>query len=423
MTRGQKKLHRGSQAQRHSPLSKFARNLRGAWKELELPTADATVVVGVSGGADSTALLLALDELIKNNKLSVKLVVAHLDHGLRRDSASDARWVTKLAKDLGYEVVVGKAQLKTPAGKRLTNLEQAARTRRYDFLLKTANKKESNVVLTAHTLDDQAETVLLRLLRGSAAEGLSGTQAVRNLKTGSPVKLARPLISWARRSDTEDYCRLMGVDFRVDEMNDDETFSRVKVRKQLLPLMATFNNRIVEALSRTASLLNEDAAVLSAQAGELLKLATVAQTSNSPGNIETNLPSLSVKVLLQAPAAVRRRALREWLNQTRGNLQRLEMNHLVAVEKLLTGRGGSVAELPGNFSVMRNGQFLKVFSSKGEALEGRQTARPVLQRQTGKSVLPRQTGKSVLPRQTGKSVLQRKKGLKKRAATSKILGR
>lgn len=360
---------------------------------MDLPTNDATVVVGVSGGADSTSLLLALDELIKNDKLQVNLVVAHLDHGLRKESASDARWVTNLSKELGHQVVIGKAQLQTAGGKRVANLEQAARTKRYDFLFKTANKHKSQLVLTAHTLDDQAETVLLRLLRGSAAEGLSGTPPVRTIKDGSPVKLARPLVSWARRSDTEDYCRSLGVEFRVDEMNDDETFSRVKVRKQLLPLMASFNDRIVEALSRTASLLAEDATVLSDQAGELLKLAIGSSNNNQSANIETKLPALNVKVLLQSPAAVRRRALRQWLGEARGNLQRLEMSHLLAVEKLLTGRGGSVIELPGSFRVTRNGQFLKVFSSKS----GAANVRP-----------------------TGRSVPVKKKALKKSAAASKI---
>lgn len=376
---------------RRPALSKFAKNLRAAWTEMALPTNNAAVVVGVSGGADSTTLLLALDELIRNDKLQLELVVAHLDHGLRKSSAADARWVTQLAKELGYKVVIGKAQLKTPAGEPVANLEQAARLKRYDFLLRTANRNKAEVVLTAHTLDDQAETVLLRLLRGSAAEGLSGTLAVRPIKDGSPVKLARPLVSWARRSDTEEYCRILGVEFRVDEMNDDETFSRVRIRKQLLPLMESFNNRIVEALGRTASLLGEDATALSDQAGELLKLATGGQ--DQPGNSETKMPALNVKVLLQSPAAVRRRALRQWLADGRGNLNRLEMSHLLAVEKLLTGRGGSIVELPGSFRVTRIGQFLKVFNSESEAVKSPPTQ---------------------------KSGASRKKGLKKRAAASKI---
>ncbi len=360
---------------------------------MALPTNNAAVVVGVSGGADSTALLLALDELIRNDKLHFELVVAHLDHGLRKSSAADARWVTQLAKELGYKLVSGKAQLKTPAGEPVANLEQAARLKRYDFLLRTATRNKAEVVLTAHTLDDQAETVLLRLLRGSAAEGLSGTLAVRPIKEGSPVKLARPLVSWARRSDTEECCRILGVEFRVDEMNNDETFSRVRIRKQLLPLMESFNNRIVEALGRTASLLGEDATALSDQAGELLKLATGSDTNDQTENVETKLPALNVKVLLQAPAAVRRRALRQWLADGRGNLNRLEMSHLLAVEKLLTGRGGSIVELPGSFRVTRIGQLLQIFNSEPEAVKGPPTQ---------------------------KSGARPKKGLKKPAAASKI---
>lgn len=325
------------------------------------------MVVAVSGGADSSALLLALEELIKQGKLRLKLVVAHLDHGLRDDSKKDALWVSRLAKDLGFDVVVGRANLKlarskTKTSKAVGNLEQAAREARYEFLHRTAGKLRSEYVLTAHTLDDQAETILMRLLRGSAAEGLSGTPPVRELARGSQVKLVRPLLAWARRSETEDYCRRRQIDFRVDEMNDDETFSRVRIRKQLLPLMKSFNNRVVEALSRTATLLNEDALALSAEARGLLELA-----AESPGkNSETRLPSLSVSVLLQSPAAVRRRALREWILRSRGDLKRVEMVHLIAVEKLLEGeRGGRVAELPGGMQVTRRRGMLGLSHKKG----------------------------------------------------------
>jgi tRNA(Ile)-lysidine synthase len=318
----------------------------------------------VSGGADSSALLLGLEELMKQRKLSVNLVVAHLDHGLRDNSKKDAQWVSRLAKEMGFDVMVGRTNLKIAGSKTKKageNLEQAARKARYEFLHKTAGKVGSEYVLTAHTLDDQAETVLMRLLRGSAAEGLSGTPSIRELKRGSQVKLVRPLLAWARRSDTEDHCRLRHVDFRVDEMNDDERFSRVRVRKQLLPLMKTFNNRVVEALSRTASLLNEDALALADEANRLLELAT-----EKPGNNgETNSPSLSVSILLQWPAAVRRRALREWILRARGNLNRVEMVHLVAVEKLLKGeRGGRVAELPDGMKVTRRRGMLELANKK-----------------------------------------------------------
>jgi tRNA(Ile)-lysidine synthase len=239
-------------------VSAFAAQLLEQWRRLALPTSEAAIVIAVSGGADSTALLLALDELIKADKLRLSLTVGHLDHGVRSDSRKDAQWVKALAKRLGCAVVVARANLKAPSGakKKSENLEQAAREARYQFLFKTAVKRHADYVLTAHTLDDQAETILMRLIRGSAAEGLSGTPAIRKLKSDANVLLVRPLLAWAHRGDTEDYCRLHQIDFRLDEMNEDEGFSRVRVRKQLLPLMKSFNNRVVEALSRTASHLN-----------------------------------------------------------------------------------------------------------------------------------------------------------------------
>lgn len=341
-------------------LSVFAANLLEQWRRLELPTSESNIIVAVSGGADSTALLLGLDELVKQDKLRVSLLVAHLDHGLRAASRKDAQWVKQLAKELGADVAVGRANLKVESEKN-ENLEQAARTARYEFLLRTAKKKSATYVLTAHTLDDQAETILLRLLRGSAAEGLSGTPAIRELQRGSNILLVRPLLAWARHSDTEDYCRLRQIDFRVDEMNEDETFSRVRVRKQLLPLMKSFNNRMVETLSRTASLLNEDASALADEADRLLVLAQVR-----PKNTETKSHLLDVSVLLQKPAAVRRRALREWILRARGDLKRLEMVHLVAVEKLLSGdRGGRIAELPGGMTVTRKRGMLELSNKKG----------------------------------------------------------
>jgi len=344
-------------------LSSFATELLEQWRRLDLPVSDTNIVVAVSGGADSTALLYGLDELIKADKLRLNLIVGHLDHGLRPGSRKDALWVKQMAKGLGCDVVAGRANLNATPNlrKKSENLEQAARKARYEFLFKTAVKKRADYVLTAHTIDDQAETILMRLLRGSAAEGLSGTPAIRELKSGSSVLLARPLLAWAQRGDTESYCRQRQIDFRLDEMNDDEAFSRVRVRKQLLPLMKSFNNRVVEALSRTASLLNEDAEALADEADRLLELALV-----DPKNIETKVPSLSVSVLLQSPAAVRRRALREWILRSRGDLKRLEMVHLVAVEKLLEGdRGGRVAELPDGLKVTRKRGTLELSGKKG----------------------------------------------------------
>jgi len=333
-------------------LNQFARMLLAEWRKLRLPLSEETIVVAVSGGADSTALLLAIEELKSQHKLYLQVCVAHLDHRLRKSSAKDAKQVSDLAAKLGFRTVIGRSKVADNARTTRDNLEQAARKARYAFLERTARRVSANYVLTAHTMDDQAETVLLRLMRGSAGYGLGGMEALRSLAPNSSIKLVRPIL-WARRIETEDYCRLRRTEFLSDEMNDDQTFARVRVRKQLLPLMQSFNNRVVEALSRTAAQLREDGAVLFNDSGALLRQAVV---SNQQSGVETETatPALDVKVLANAPPALRRRALREWLSEARGSTRRLEMVHLVAVEKLLEGNaGGHVIELPGGGRVRR----------------------------------------------------------------------
>jgi tRNA(Ile)-lysidine synthase len=194
-------------------------------------------------------------------------------------------------------------------------------------------------------------------MRGSGDLGLGAMDAIRTLNQNSKVSLVRPLL-WARRADTVDYCRSRRTEFIVDEMNNDESFTRVKVRKQLLPLMQSFNNRIVEALSRTAGLLREDGEHLLNTADELLVRASVK--SENPDD-KTKLPVLDVKVLINAPAPLRRRALRQWVVSARGTARRLELVHLLAVEKLLEkDAGGKTVELPGGARVTRKRGLLHI---------------------------------------------------------------
>src|SRR5205085_5461847 len=135
----------------------------------------------------------------------------------------------------------------------------------------------AGLVLTAHTLEDQAETLLLALVRGSGAQGLGGMRAARALDEAQPrVLLVRPLLGWARRAETARYCQARGVAVRADAMNEDERFARVRVRRRLLPLLEELNPRVVAALARTADLLRADAQALEAQAALLLHTARAA---------------------------------------------------------------------------------------------------------------------------------------------------
>jgi len=354
----------------------FARRLCEEWRRLGLPGgSDSRVVAAVSGGADSTALLLALDESIKSGKLSFELLVAHLDHGLRGEVGdSDARFVAGQATRLGYGLETGFADVGARARETGDNLEQAARRERYEFLGRAARSFGAGVVVTAHTLDDQAETVLLALVRGAGADGLGGMSPARTLDDKTPpVSLARPLLSWARRVDTEDYCRARGVEWRADALNEDERFARVRVRRKLLPLLETFNPGAARVLARTAELLREDSAALEAEAARLLAAASdetvepfaeggrhlAGDAQDVAGDAPPAAWPLRVDALAGAPPALRRRAIRLWLARGRGDLRRLESAHVAAVEKLLKGeRGGRVAELPGGAAVLRRRRWL-----------------------------------------------------------------
>jgi len=319
--------------------------------------------------------------------LGLEVTAAHLDHGLRGEQgAADSRWVEAQARALGFDVVAGRANVGERARGERDNLEQSARRARYEFLSAVARERGASSVLVAHTLDDQAETVLLRLLRGSGADGAGGMRPERALEEttnkseherraggdeprtsaadapadeqGNGIKLRRPLLGWARRADTESYCRERGVEFRADAMNEDESFARVRVRRRLLPLLETFNPRAAEALARAAELLREDSDALERLASELLEESqTKIQPKTGGGEAreaETDCLPLRVEVLASAHPALRRRALRQWLARGRGGLRRIEFAHVLAVEKLLEGsRGGRVAELPGGGGVER----------------------------------------------------------------------
>ena len=351
--------------------SAFARRLLAEWRRRGWPARGVRALVAVSGGADSTALLLALEELKRAGLLEVELTAAHLNHGLRGESAAeDARFVESLARAHGFGFASARADVGRRAGESGDNLEQAARRARYEFLAEAARRAGASAVLTGHTLDDQAETVLLRLLRGSGSEGLGGMRPERALEEGGEVSLRRPLLEWARRADTESYCRARGVEFRADEMNEDERFARVRVRRRLLPLLETFNPRAAETIARSAGLLREESSALEGFAARLLEEARAeafdapVEAGGAPGS---GAWPLRVGVLGAAPPALRRRALRLWVARGRGGLRRISLAHLASVERLLAGeRGGRVAEFPGGARVERRRGLLTFHGKKVE---------------------------------------------------------
>ena len=308
-------------------MHKFVRNLITEWRKLELPFSDNSVVVGVSGGADSMSLLTAIRDLTEQKKLRLRVVVAHFNHKLRgTESDADEEFVRRYAADIGFEFAVASVRIATKS-----NLEEVARQARYEFLDEVARKYDAGIVLTAHTQNDQAETFLLNLIRGSGRQGLAGMRSIRQL--GDKVRLVRPLLSWAVRSDTETFCDESGVAYRSDLMNDDERFARVRIRKTVLPMLAEMNPRIVEALARTAELLADE-------------------------DVPTGLipAELTIRELKSLPKAQLYSVLRSWLRSHRGTTRALERKHIEALERLISSeKSGRIVELPGRGRVIKRG--------------------------------------------------------------------
>lgn len=315
----------------------FTRNLITEWRRLGLPFSDETVVVAVSGGADSLSLLLAMYELRQREKLAVRLVAAHFNHGIRDgESDADEEFVRKLAIERKIELAVGHGKVS-----REGNLEQNARLARYEFLKTTAENLKAHCVLTGHTINDQAETFLLNLIRGSGPDGLSGMTAVRKLGSETAALLIRPLLTWAKRSDTEGYCHDLGVEYRYDTMNEDTAFKRVRIRKILLPLLEDFNPKIIETLSNTADLM------------QILSRST--ETGNR-SEISNELVIADLKLLVEGDMQT---MIRDWLRQQRGSTRQLELKHIEAVARLvLSVKSGRTVELPGGLVVKSGGRLV-----------------------------------------------------------------
>jgi tRNA(Ile)-lysidine synthase len=216
------------------------------------------ILVAVSGGPDSVALLLVLLEL--KNEFNLSLFIAHINHKLRgKESDQDQEFVRKLASDLKLEFYTRSFQVKKEAEKMKLSVEECAREIRYDYLNKLADKLKTQKIALGHNFDDQAETVLLRLIRGSGSLGLSGIPPIKN-------RIIRPLIE-IKREEIETFLEKKKIPFRVDSSNLRPDYLRNKVRLKLLPILKKeYNPKIEEILNRTAFILRAEERYINQQA-------------------------------------------------------------------------------------------------------------------------------------------------------------
>ena len=298
--------------------------------DLSALPAQGLVILGFSAGPDSMALAHWLAARVD----PARLVLAHVNHQLRgEESDRDEAVASAFAEGLGLRFVVHRADVAALAKAWGEGLEAAGRRVRYAFFESLVPGPDDRI-LTAHTADDNAETLLLHLCRGSGLAGLCGIPPVRG-------KLLRPFLS-VTRAQIDAYCAAWDLPFVTDSSNASPAYARNRLRREVLPVLRELYPGTVEAMGRAAALLREDAALLDAQAADLLTAALRPE-------------GLSVKVLLAAPPPLRRRALRSWLEAN--GCRDLEHRHLLLAEALLT-QGGKVP-LPGGVTLRRSRGLLR----------------------------------------------------------------
>ncbi len=232
-------------------VSNHLQQIRRYFRQHEMLLGREKVLVAVSGGIDSMALLDVITRLAP--ALRLELAVAHFDHGLReQESQDDAMFVVEQAKLRGLKSYVGRGDVKKLAALQSLSIEEMARKARYQFLMRVARKHGYDVVLTAHNANDNAETLLMNLMRGSGVSGLAAIPPVRPLVDN--VIVARPLLGTERR-EIEAYAAEVELKWREDSSNTSTKYTRNRVRMELLPLLMQYNPAIVTTLNSTAEIM------------------------------------------------------------------------------------------------------------------------------------------------------------------------
>ncbi|MFH0935976.1 MAG: tRNA lysidine(34) synthetase TilS [Candidatus Omnitrophota bacterium] len=298
------------------------------------------IVVGVSGGPDSTALLYLLNDL--KEEFGLKLYVAHLDHMLRQSSFRDAEFVKKIADKLQLPSRISRLNIKAQAEK--GSLEEIARNARLGFFFKLAKESGAKKIALGHTVDDQAETVLMRILRGTGLYGLSGILPKRNI---SGYEVIRPLIE-IKRSQIDVFLKKRKISPRIDGSNLKDIYFRNKIRNRLLPLLeAGYSRNIKELLTNMAQSAGFDYDYLSRAADRSMR------------RIKSRI---SLDKLKKLHPALQRIIIRKMIAAVAGNTRRITFRHMREIEDLVLNRPlNSIVDLPGGISAIKRKKYLSFY--------------------------------------------------------------
>jgi tRNA(Ile)-lysidine synthase len=328
------------------------------------------ICVAISGGADSVALLLTLHAAnsTPRESLGIGLSAVHVHHGLRGAEAdADQRFVEDLCTRLNIPLHLHQANVPTRVATTSEGIEEAARNLRYEIFTQLLAAHHADAVLTAHTLDDQAETVLMKLLRGAWTEGLSAIHPILTLPTG---KILRPFLN-TRRADIESFLTQSAQPWRNDSTNTDTAFTRNRIRHELLPQLRTFNPSLDQTLSNLAELAREEESRWQTELSRILpQLLLPGKPVRGGGRAVSTTPgeaSLSIELdrIRTLDPALRRRVLRAAARQVGARLSFDETSRLLSLcglrpDPAVPSRPGSILQLSTHLRAERSPRELRL---------------------------------------------------------------
>ena len=304
------------------------------------------ILIAVSGGADS----IALAELLINSRrrFKLELVIAHFEHGLRgQDSIDDAAFVKNFSETRGINFVGGNGDVQQFAAENKISVETAARILRYEFLSNVRHDLNCDAIALAHHADDQAETILMRLMRGATSAGLSAMK-FRTLSDDYGL-LIRPLLRF-RKVELENFCRKKNLSPRIDATNFTADTTRNKIRLELIPTLETFNPSLIETLCRFGEVAAEEVDFIDAQAEKIF-----------PTVVRNN--SIIRAEFLTLHPAIQRAVIKKFLALVTGSIKDFGFVHFEGVRKVLLNNLSGV-ELPKKFRAnLRHGKLTVAQSS------------------------------------------------------------
>lgn len=282
------------------------------------------IVVGVSGGPDSLTLLTLLNKY--KSKFNYEIIVAHVNHLIRKDSTDDEQFVENYCKKNGIKFYCKRVNVQEIAKQQKKGEEEVGRNERYKFFDEICEKENANKIAIAHNMNDNAETMLLNLIRGTGLNGLEGIQPSQYNN-----RFIRPLIN-CNRNEIEDFCKENNLEPRIDSTNKENIYKRNIIRNKLIPFLKELNPNIIETLSRTSVIIAENNEFIQKEA---------QKNFNKIAELKSNLVEIDLKDFNKMPIAMRKAIIQLSIDKLNGNIRNISKKNIDDIIKLAENNIGN----------------------------------------------------------------------------------